>query len=313
MRPFHLPLALALTLVPAASFADTFGSGNNQFSIDFVPIGNAGNLDDSTGYGRVNYDYRLSTYEISVAMVSKANDAGNLGISMYQWGSDRPATEVSWNEAARFVNWLNVSSGFAPAYKFGSQPGDPGYSSGATIQLWQNADAGYNAANPFRNSLAYYFLPSIDEWYKAAYHANDGLTGNYYDYPTGSNAIPDGIDFAGDSSFDAVFDQGFHANSPNAVSNVGLASPYGVFGLSGNVHEWTESANDGFNNDPLELRATRGGFWLFGSSALLAPGSGNTTPDSAWNDYGFRVASVPEPSCIWFALLSLSCLARRAR
>ena len=38
-----------------------------------------------------------------------------------------PATGISWNEAARFVNWLNVSQGHPVAYKFHSQPGDPGY------------------------------------------------------------------------------------------------------------------------------------------------------------------------------------------
>lgn len=29
-------------------------------------------------------------------------------------------------EAARFVNWLNTSHGYAEAYKFSSQRGDPG-------------------------------------------------------------------------------------------------------------------------------------------------------------------------------------------
>ncbi len=33
-------------------------------------------------------------------------------------------------------------------------------------------------------------LPSEDEWYKAAYHYNDGVTGNYYDYPTSSDSVP---------------------------------------------------------------------------------------------------------------------------
>ena len=36
----------------------------------------------------------------------------------------------------------------------------------------------------------YVALPTEDEWYKAAYHKNDGVTGNYYLYPTSSNAAP---------------------------------------------------------------------------------------------------------------------------
>ena len=33
-------------------------------------------------------------------------------------------------------------------------------------------------------------IPSEDEWYKSAYHYNDGMTGNYYDYPTSSDSVP---------------------------------------------------------------------------------------------------------------------------
>ena len=76
-------------------------------------------------------------------------------------------------------------------------------SANANIQLWTVSDAGYNPNNLYRNSLARYFLPSVDEWYKAAYY--DPTSGVYYNYPTGSDSVPDGIDFAGDPNFDAVF------------------------------------------------------------------------------------------------------------
>ena len=33
-------------------------------------------------------------------------------------------------------------------------------------------------------------IPSEDEWYKAAYHKNDGDTGNYFDYPTSNDSVP---------------------------------------------------------------------------------------------------------------------------
>ena len=38
--------------------ADTFGTGGNEFTIDFVAIGNPGNAADTTGYGAVPYNYR---------------------------------------------------------------------------------------------------------------------------------------------------------------------------------------------------------------------------------------------------------------
>jgi hypothetical protein len=56
--------------------ADTFGSGANTFDIEFVTIGNPGNPADTTGSpnpaGKVDYVYRIGTYEISRDMITKA-------------------------------------------------------------------------------------------------------------------------------------------------------------------------------------------------------------------------------------------------
>ena len=41
-----------------------------------------------------------------------------------------------------------------------------------------------------REPDATWAIPSEDEWYKAAYHKNDGVTGNYFDYPTSNDAVP---------------------------------------------------------------------------------------------------------------------------
>ena len=62
------------------------------------------------------------------------------------------------------------------------------------------SDAGYNPNNLYHNSLAHYVLPSVNEWYKAAYY--NPTSGVYYDYPTGSNSVPDGIDVPGDLNFE---------------------------------------------------------------------------------------------------------------
>ena len=210
-----LVCASILAAVVGISFADraaadTFGSGANTFDIEFVSIGNPGNAADTTGNpnpaGSVPYTYRMGKFEISEQMIDKANALGGLGITKDTRGADKPATSMSWNEAARFVNWLNTSTGSTPAYKFAIQPGEVGYSANANIELWTISDAGYNPNNLYRNSLARYFLPSVDEWYKAAYY--DPTSGVYYDYPTGSDSVPDGIDFAGDPDFDAVFFDG---------------------------------------------------------------------------------------------------------
>ena len=180
-----------LVLVDSAK-ADTFGSSTNTFDIEFVTIGNPGNLSDTTGSpnpaGSVQETYRIGKFEVSEQMIDKANALGDLGITKTTRGADKPATQVSWNEAARFVNWLNTSTGSSPAYKFAVQPGEAGYSPTANIELWTVSDAGYDPNNLYRNSLARYFLPSVHEWCKAAYY--DPTSGVYYDYPTGSDAAP---------------------------------------------------------------------------------------------------------------------------
>ena len=136
---------LILTLVATLSWlatpnvaADTFGSGVNSFELDFVTIHAPGNIDDTTGWprqvGGVDYLYRIAKYEVSREMIEKSNAEGGLNIHLSSGSHflrdvwpDTAATGISWNEAARFVNWLNESQGSPHAYKFTHQPGDAGY------------------------------------------------------------------------------------------------------------------------------------------------------------------------------------------
>ena len=93
---------------------ESFGSGDNAFSMDFVTIGNPGNAADTTGVpnpaGSVAYTYNLSKFEVSRDMITKANSAGSSGIAMNDWSSygsngvNRPATGIGWFEATKHVN-----------------------------------------------------------------------------------------------------------------------------------------------------------------------------------------------------------------
>ena len=152
----------------------------------------------------------IGKYEISEDMINKANTLGGLLLTKDTRGADKPATSITWNEAARFVNWLNTSTGSPPAYKFAVQPGDAGYvaaTANANIVLWAVSDGpAINPNNLYRNSLATYFLPSVDEWYKAAYY--DPTSGTYFDYPTGSNTAPTLVD-NGTAAGTAVYNRPF--------------------------------------------------------------------------------------------------------
>jgi formylglycine-generating enzyme required for sulfatase activity len=303
-------LALPLVSFSLATdlFADIFAVGANQFVIDFVPVEHRNNPADSTGdpspAGRVDHDFRIANYEISRSMIEKANAAGGLGLTLdpmtFIPGGPRPnmpATGITWFEAARFVNWINTSSGFSPAYKFNSQPGEPGYIANVSIALWVPGDAGFNAANPFRNSQAKYFFPSADEWYKAAYYdpnANGGA-GTYWDYPTGSDSPPIAV-ASGTAAGTAVYSQPIGAIAD--VMSAGGLSPYGVMGLGGNVFEWTETDFNRLNTDGAASREYRGGDSNFGaffmSTSFREPGD----PALESVNLGFRVASILDKKAV---------------
>ena len=290
--------AFTLSIQPSAQ-ADTFGSETNTFDISFVNIGDAGNAADTTGYGAVDYSYRIATHEVSVDMIAKANAAGSLGVTFDVRTADKPATAISWNEAARFVNWLNLSSGYTAAYNFSLQPGDVGYSANADISLWQTGDVGYSAANPYRNANAHYFIPSENEWYKSAYFIAGALA--YFDYPTGSDSAPISV-VGGTATGTAVYNQP-SGQGPAAVTNAGGLSPYGTMAQGGNASEWMETAFSGTNSDASNARTLRGGAWP-NDTTLMASARNSAGPANESDNVGFRVASVPEPST--YALLLMA-------
>jgi len=292
---------VASMAAPSQAGTITFGSGGNTFNMEFVTIGNAGNAADTTGApnpaGAVGYEYGLGKFEVSEYMITKYNEnfgtANSLVITTDNRGPNKPATAVSWNEAARFVNWLNTSTGGFAAYKF--------LTGGVNdnIELWTAADTlDYDAANPYRSKRATFVLPSYNEWYKAAYYSPSGT---YYNFPTGSDTAPTAVA------------SGTTPNTANYGSNAGPAdvnlagglSPYGVMGLGGNVWEWEESAFDLANSAGSSSRALRGGMWDEITAALSSSARFyNGNPIGGSSGTGFRVASlsssappaVPEPS-----------------
>ena len=224
---------------------ETFGSGANQFSIDFVTIGNPGNEADTTGdpnpAGSVSYVFNLGKYEISRDQIEKANSAGSLGITLEDMtsyganGPKRPATGVSWYEAALFVNYLNTSQNYSPAYNFGG-PKNPNNPLG--LQLWNSSEPGFQANLPLRNSQARYFLPSGDEWYKAAYGSPDG---SWFKYPTGSQSAPSPVLGGTDAgtaifaSYDESWNPIVYPSGPADIDSAGGLSAFGTMGQGGNV------------------------------------------------------------------------------
>ena len=286
--------AVTLSIQPSAQ-ADTFGASGNEFNVDFVNIGNAGNAADTTTYGAVPYEYRASIYEISQDAITKATASGMSNVTAGAWTGNQPAANISWYEAAAFVNFLNTNSAKTAAY-------DLTFSGGSwSMALWSSEQAWTaGGTNLYRNKNAFYFLPSENEWYKAAYY-NAGGT-NYFLYPTVSSSVPTAV-ASGTNAGSAVYNQPF-VQGPAGVDVAGGLSPYGTMGQGGNVWEWNESAYAGTNSLSSEARAIRGGYWFFPENDLRSSVRGNSDPSNENDFSGFRVASVPEPST--YALLFMA-------
>jgi hypothetical protein len=247
--PSRLVCFAASVLATVASLAApghagviTFGSGSNQFNMEFVTIGNPGNLADTTGSpnpaGAVGYTYAIGKFEVSEDMIEKFNASQSLQITKDTRGLNKPATRISWNEAARFVNWLNTSTGGFAAYNFTTGGVND------NIALWTASDTlDYDTLNPYRSKRATYVLPSYDEWYKAAYYNPNDST--WYDYANGSDTAPTAVTGGTDPNT-AVYTQSGEASptGPADVTNAGGFSPYGVMGLNGNARDWQESSFD---------------------------------------------------------------------
>jgi hypothetical protein len=150
-------VASLLTSASSDAGTVTFGSGANAFDMEFVTIGNPGNAADSiTGGGSVGYTYEIGKFEVSEGMIEKFNASQSLQITKSSLGPNKPAWQVSWNEAARFVNWLNTSTGGFAAYKFTTG----GVNDNA--DLWTAADVSdYDPLNTTRSIRAKYVLPTL--------------------------------------------------------------------------------------------------------------------------------------------------------
>ncbi len=287
-------------------------------TIDTVPVGNPGNpgriqMGVAGIFGNVSTSYRIGATEVTNAQyvaflnsvaASDPHTLYNIDMALYTRGGilqsgssgsytysvkpdvsdggpggtnytygDKPVVFVSWYDAARFTNWLN---------------------NGATASASTETGA-YTLANGVsvsRSSGATWFLPTENQWYKAAYY--DGTAGVYYDYPTKSNTAPDNNIPTSDTGNSANYllagsytqDESYPTTSAGAYTL--SKSAYGTFDQGGNVSEWTETYTSA-----TSTRVRRGGAFDTDATTLKADHRESIDPTSELEDMGFRVATVP--------------------
>lgn len=314
-RPISLAVIMCVIATANIASADTFGTGNNQFTIDFVNISGDASSANGTNIsqdppGEFWYrtftdpgSFRIGKFEISNDQWEKfiniygipfGNPTGAYDRPPYFTGTNIPANCVSWYEAAQFVNWLNTSTGHQAAYKFTGTLKTSNY----TFVSWEPGDSGYDPSNPFRNSNAFYFLPTEDEWCKAAYWNGTNL--QTYATIDGSKPIA-GVD----TNYDlAVGHQPWEVTSGTEELN-------GTFNIMGNMREWMEGPLLSGDYLPGYFRGVRGGSFDYYDYNLGSSYRYGFFPNIDYDNIGFRVASVPEPATILLIGLGAVILRRR--
>ena len=330
---------IILSLAGVALFLMGSVSWAQSISMSYVTVGNPGNAPDSaTGsdYGSVSYSYDIGKYDVTdsqyAAFLNDVDPTGANTLDLYypqgdaEYGisynsgaangakfsimtgyANMPVVYVDYWDTLRFVNWMNNGEGNAStetgAYTLigGNTDGNGSPSNASSLLL-----------NPQHNAGATVWLPSENEWYKAAYY--DPANGAYSTYATQSdttpgNTIGNGADEANyDNGVFSVTQSSSYNGSQNYLTAVGSftgsKSYYGTFDQSGDVFNWNSTIVDS------DFPVLRGGFWGDGDADSVSSSDRNDDDPAAGDYYtGFRVASIPEPNSIMLIFAAIIGLA----
>lgn len=318
LHPFSKKTIL-LTLLGLCSI-----SAKAQVTYDMVVIGNPGNSNDKTGFGGVAYTYQIGKYEVTIGEyaeflnavasesdpyglwnssmtipniqgISRSGSSGNYSYSVMNASSvsgsstNMPVTGVSWFSAARFANWM--ANGQPTGIESAGTTENGAYAlngkkSGTTISK--------NTINPNTNAAPSYYIPTENEWYKAAFFNGR----DYYVFATQHNTTPSNI--IGDSSNAANFlsdattgysvpQSMLYSSSQTYLTNVGTfinsISYYGTFDQNGSVWEWTD-----MDGSVSYYRSLKGGAWTSTPPYLQSSYRLVTVPSTISVNSGFRLA-----------------------
>jgi formylglycine-generating enzyme required for sulfatase activity len=225
--------------------------------------------------------FYLATREVTNAQYRefKASHSSQRADRFSLNGDDQPVVKVTWEDAARYCNWLSQRDGLTPVYRF----------SGEVLQNFDPQATGYR-------------LPTEAEWAWVARVTIDGQL----KFPWGDLFPPTGKagNFADHSASLFLgrvipgYDDGFAASAP-----VGSFPPNaaGFYDLGGNVSEWIHDfygqvtkASGRVEKDPMgptngKFHVIRDSSWRHGSVVELRL-SFRDYGDKARDDLGFRIA-----------------------
>lgn len=359
--PAALMLAAALTTSPALAAPGPgggLGRGDyprgrptDDFGIDFVRIGDPGNRaarPDERFYnqrfenlGRVNYRYRISKTEVTAEQwlpflngywptweaqgghpAVSALTGGWINTTTNQQGVDpgyfiapgaeQFAIKVTWRVAAAFANWMHNGQVNEPwAFENGAYD---------VSTFGGNSQDGYTDQAE-RSPGARFWIPSVDEWTKAAHYDPDRYgedqEGYWLRMGSQNDALTPGLPENGGQTSAGDFLPGLNEQFLDVGSYLHVGGPWGVLDTSGGVQEWTETVRS-FHDDGILHSGRR---YALGSQA----------GDSGYDDkdlidwyltaggpslerFGIRLASmIPSPGSVCLVLLFASASIARRR
>ena len=214
--------------------------------------------------------------------IERTGSSGSYTYSVAPDWADRPVNFVCYWDACRFANWLHNGQ---PS---GAQGPGTTETGAYTLDGYEGIDGRWIERNPGWT----WAVTSEDEWYKAAYHKNDRVTGNYWDYPTSTNVVPSNDLIDPDPGNNATFyDNGQTIGSPYYRTEVGAhensTSPYGTYDQGGNVWEWNETVYVDV------YRGLRGGSYFDMDYLYAAYRNYHLWPDDETSVVGFRISQAP--------------------
>lgn len=330
--------------IAAALFLPFIDTSAQPLTIETVPVHDIWNPGDffnpwgDSDIGRVGYSYRIGKFEVTNSQyayflnqvaarddyglyyfgmagnhagvgggITRSGTPGSYSYTVRPGYENKPVGFVSYWDCARFANWL--ATGYTEGRPDAASPLLPGAA----------YDTGFKANPPpsagTRLPGASVFLPSKNEWYKAAYYQppiTGGDVDGYWAYATRSNtqpysAVPAPAANSANYFFDDLIDNGVNAGYAvtqstqfeyveyyTNVGSYGAASEsyYGTADQNGNVLEWTEDTYG-------PSRRLEGGDYNDSAYVLSAWGGSNpasTNTDSG--NYGFRIASLIQISTV---------------
>lgn len=294
---------VGLLLCGCGGHQNGVGPSRAMLEVDMVVVTDPGNAPDQAyggfgPYGAMEVVFSIGRHEITNAQYAAFLNAmassdpfelytpatkfpltqgilrqGNPGAYRYTLAehmASKPVNFVTWHSAARFANWM------ANGQPLGSA-GPHSTENGAYDMSLPSFSIQRQTINPNTGQPPRYFLPSEDEWYKAAYFdpsLNDGA-GGYWLYATRSLQTPV-VAFA--DGCGRIANPGANVANYNrnclwggsieelpqgnltTVGSAGCPSFYGTYDQAGNVWEWNEGIvrqgtarglRQGSVNDPI--------------------------------------------------------------